>query len=204
MICSSNVPVTGSKLFHIDCHDDVAHEVVLGQTAFDAAHQSKVFQLCKDNHDSDMPLGQTACDAAHTIRAYPLGQTACDAAHESRAFHLCKERHDIAEQDDHQDVHGVRVGKMCIGEVTEEDMLCKLLEHEDRGHEEDSGWGGFSWKGEQESALERRRGMGIWRIGIGRIRGYEGTRTVGGLEETGIRIRIRIGTGNAGAQGWCC
>ena len=93
MIRSSNAPVTGSKFFHIDCHDDVANEVVLGQTAFDAAHQSKVFHLCTENHDSDMPLGQTACDAT--------------------------------QQDDHQDVHEVRIEKLCIGAVTEEDMLRK-------------------------------------------------------------------------------
>ena len=37
--------------------------------------------------------------------------------------------------------HGVQ--EMCIDEVTEEDMLHKLLEHEDLGHEKDSGGGGF-------------------------------------------------------------
>ena len=76
-----------------------------------------------------------------------MGQTACDAAQKSRVFHLCQGNHDIAEQDDNQDVHGVRVEKMCIGEVTEEDMLRKLLEHEEHGHEEDSGGVVFLGKG---------------------------------------------------------
>ena len=62
------------------------------------------------------------CKENHDIDT-PLGQTACDAA----------------QQDDHQDVHGVRVEKMCIGEVAEEDMLRKLFEHEEHGHEKDSG-----------------------------------------------------------------
>ena len=35
---------------------------------------------------------------------------------------------------------------MCIGEVTEEDMLHKLFDHEEHGREEDSG-DLFSWKG---------------------------------------------------------
>ena len=48
--------------------------------------------------------------------------------------------------DDHQDVHGVRVEKMCIGEVTEEDLLRKLFEHEEHGHEKDSGGLVLSWK----------------------------------------------------------
>ena len=47
--------------------------------------------------------------------------------------------HDMAEQVDDQDVHGVQGEEMCIGEVTEEDMLHKLFEHEEHGHEEDSG-----------------------------------------------------------------
>ena len=122
MICSSNAPVTGSKLFHVDCHDDSVVEII-------------------------EPLGQTACNAAHKIRAFPMGQTACDAAHKRIAFHLCKESHDIAEQDDHQDVHGVRVEKMCIGVVTEEDKLRELFEHEEHGHEEDSGGVVFLGKG---------------------------------------------------------
>ena len=45
----------------------------------------------------------------------------------------------MTEQDDHQDVHGVRIEKMCRGKVTEEDMLHELLEHEEHGHEDDSG-----------------------------------------------------------------
>ena len=57
----------------------------------------------------------------------------------------------MAQQVDDQVGHGVRGEEMCIGEVTEEDMLHKLLEHE-----EDSGGVVCSWKGEQESALERR------------------------------------------------
>ena len=99
----------------------------------------------------------------------------------------------------------LEVSKMCIGEITEEDMLHKLLLHEERGHDEDDEDAGrvvFSWKREQESALERRGGMGIWRIGIGRIRKDEGTRMVGGLAEIRIRTGIGIGIGNASSQSW--
>ena len=41
----------------------------------------------------------------------------------------------MTEQDDHQDVHGVRV------------MLLKLFDHEEHGHEEDSGGVFFLEKG---------------------------------------------------------
>ena len=37
---------------------------------------------------------------------------------------------------------------MCIGDVTEEDMLHKLLEHEEHGHEKDSGGVVFLRKGD--------------------------------------------------------
>ena len=50
----------------------------------------------------------------HTHTHTPLGRIACGAA----------------QQDDHRDVHGVRVEKMCVGEVTEEDMSRKLFDHE--------------------------------------------------------------------------
>ena len=52
----------------------------------------------------------------------------------------------MTEQVDHHDVHGARGEHKCIGEVTEEDVLRKLLEREEHRHEEDSG-GGFLGKG---------------------------------------------------------
>ena len=100
-----------------------------------------------------------------------------------RVFHQCSERfvefsrggpkgrdtvggadqvfHDMAEQVDDQDVHGVRGQETCIGEVTEEDMLHKLLVHEERGHDEDDedagrvvflgkGNGSLPWSDEEE------------------------------------------------------
>ena len=54
---------------------------------------------------------------------------------------------DAAQQDYHQDVHEVRVEKLRIGEVAEEDMLRKLFEHEELGHEKDSGGVVFLGKG---------------------------------------------------------
>ena len=54
---------------------------------------------------------------------------------------------DMTKQVDDRDVHGVQGEEMCIGEVTEEDMLHKLLEHEEHGHEEDSGGAVFLGKG---------------------------------------------------------
>ena len=76
------------------------------------------------------------------------GQNAHDAAR--RTFYLGEESHDIgkpvgqnahdaAQRDEHQDVHKVRVEEMCIGEVTEEDMMHKLFECEEHGHGKDSG-----------------------------------------------------------------
>ena len=46
---------------------------------------------------------------------------------------------DMTEQVDDRDVHGVQGEEMCIGEVTEEDMLHKFVGHEEHGHDEDSG-----------------------------------------------------------------
>ena len=43
----------------------------------------------------------------------------------------------MAQHVDDRDVHGVRGEEMCIGEVTEEDMLHKLFEFEEHWHEEE-------------------------------------------------------------------
>ena len=70
------------------------------------------------------------------------GQNAHDAAR--RSFFLCEESHDIgkpvgqnahdtAQHDDHQDAHTVRVEEMCIGEVTEEDMMHNCLNVKNMG-----------------------------------------------------------------------
>ena len=119
-------------MFHVDCHDDNADEIILGQKACDATHKSRVLHLCNEDHDIDKSLGQTACDAA--------------------------------QHDDHQDVHGVQVEKMRIDEMTEEDMLRKLLEHEEHGHERFRRGGVFLEKGtgvcrgatERNGNLEKR------------------------------------------------
>ena len=89
MICSSNAPTTGSKYFHVDCHDVCSDEVDPGQNAHDAA--CRTFCMCEESHDVGKPVGRNA--------------------------------HDAAQHDDRQDVHKVRGEEMCIGEVTEEDMM---------------------------------------------------------------------------------
>ena len=58
-------------------------------------------------------------------------------------------------QEDHEQKSSSFVQERCIGEVTEEDMLHKLLFHEEHGHDEDAGGVVVLGKREQESALER-------------------------------------------------
>ena len=118
-------------------------------------------------------------------------QTAFDAAHKSRTFYLCEESHDIGkplgqtahdagQHHDHQDVHRVRFEKMCIGEVTEEDMMHKLLECEKHGHEKDSrgvfffgkGNGSLPWSDNEE-----------WEFGDSGSGGSEGMRRPGWSED---------------------
>ena len=57
----------------------------------------------------------------------------------------------MPEQVDGQDVHGVRGEEMCKCKVTEEDLLHKLFEHEEHGHEEDSG--GMVFLGKENRSL---------------------------------------------------
>ena len=88
--------------------------------------------------------------------------------------------HDSTEQDDHRDVHGVRVEKMRRGEVTEEDMLHKLLEHEEHGHEEDSR--GLFFIGKGNRSLPWSDGE-EWEFGESGSGGFEDMRGPGRSED---------------------
>ena len=66
----------------------------------------------------------------------PRGGRTCRGT-TSRAFHLCKESHDVPEQDQER----------CIGEITEDDMMFRLLCQEEHGYGGEVGKAVFSGKG---------------------------------------------------------
>ena len=120
MISSSHVPVTGSKYFHSDCHEDDVDEIQRsprrGIICRDTTEIKNVFHQCAGQFDESPRCGSKGRDT--------LGGA-------DQVFH------GMAEQVDDRDVHGARGEDKCIGEVTKEDMLQKLFEHEEHGHEED-------------------------------------------------------------------
>ena len=129
---SSLSPYTSFTFQSISSAPHIPH--ITGSKYFNGCGQEEVAEKIDES-----PRGITCRDTTiieETIDESPRGgRTSRDTT--SRAFHLCKEYHDVPEQDQER----------CTGEITEDDMMFRLLCQEEHGYGGEAEQVVFSAKG---------------------------------------------------------